>query len=285
MLTGVAIVPGFLLMFNSPSVNTLKQEASENQAEDVDIKDTGGSSTKDSCYKFLYILAFLGQISIALIWFIFVSIEMGREDIPIKHLDDYCNITLSYGFHTFLHYDSNFADFSTFADEVSYSTSGNTNASTHLPTSPGPHVDLQAVLPENIEYFWPLIIAPLLISFGYWENFVDKHSKLGGCGQHLQEFREKFNKCKTKTYLLISLWKIFLTLMLMLGFYRFQVDSFDDFGRLFKSDYFLDGEWFTVAIINFSCGMLSFYTADIIIKGKIFDHTCLSSIGGGGDYT
>lgn len=65
------------------------------------------------------------------------------------------------------------------------------------------------------ELSWTIPSSLLLISIGWWENYVNKFTKMSKFGRVLKEFKHKVRRMRTKVYILVSMWKIILTLGLM----------------------------------------------------------------------
>lgn len=62
---------------------------------------------------------------------------------------------------------------------------------------------------------WTIPCSLLLISIGWWENYINRFTKMGTLGIRLKEFKHKVRRMRTKIYIFVSLWKIILTLGLM----------------------------------------------------------------------
>ena len=65
------------------------------------------------------------------------------------------------------------------------------------------------------ELSWTIPVSLLLISIGWWENYINKFTNMGKLGMRLREFKHKVRRMRTKIYILASLWKIILTMALM----------------------------------------------------------------------
>lgn len=65
------------------------------------------------------------------------------------------------------------------------------------------------------ELSWTIPVSLLLISIGWWENYINKFTNMGKLGMRLREFKHKVRRMRTKIYILASLWKIILTMTLM----------------------------------------------------------------------
>ncbi|GFR70579.1 chitin synthase variant [Elysia marginata] len=63
---------------------------------------------------------------------------------------------------------------------------------------------------------WALPLSLLLVSCGYWENYVNRYTAhLGGIGSFLKELKRNTRRTRTKIYLVVSLWKVLVTLVAM----------------------------------------------------------------------
>lgn len=65
------------------------------------------------------------------------------------------------------------------------------------------------------EETWTILVSLFLISLGWWENYVNRYTKLGIVGTKLQELKRSIRRMRTKIYVVVSMWKIVLTLLLM----------------------------------------------------------------------
>lgn len=71
---------------------------------------------------------------------------------------------------------------------------------------------------ENRADLWIIPVTILLISFGWWENYISKHSPIPFI-KKLGKIRESFDKTRYFNYMFISIWKIicfFLTILFVL---------------------------------------------------------------------
>ncbi|XP_052813937.1 chitin synthase chs-2-like [Mya arenaria] len=71
------------------------------------------------------------------------------------------------------------------------------------------------VVNEKSELTWTIPVSLLLISIGWWENYINKFTAMGKLGARLKEFKRRVRRMRTKIYMIASLWKIILTLILM----------------------------------------------------------------------
>ncbi|XP_076459203.1 chitin synthase chs-2-like [Babylonia areolata] len=63
---------------------------------------------------------------------------------------------------------------------------------------------------------WSIPVSLFLVSCGYWENYINKHTALGSLGRKLRELKKNTRRMRVKIYIGVSLWKIVLTLALMM---------------------------------------------------------------------
>ena len=71
------------------------------------------------------------------------------------------------------------------------------------------------IVQQDIELTWTIPVSLLLISLGWWENYINKFTKMGAIGKRLNEFKHNVRRMRTKLYIVASFWKICLTLALM----------------------------------------------------------------------
>jgi hypothetical protein len=67
---------------------------------------------------------------------------------------------------------------------------------------------------------WGIPCSLFLASFMWWENFIGEDTHLGKLNKKILALKKEIRKAKTKTYLLVSFWKIciaFVCLILMVG--------------------------------------------------------------------
>lgn len=62
---------------------------------------------------------------------------------------------------------------------------------------------------------WGIFVSLILISLGWWENYVNKFTRLGKLGEKLKKLKRNIRRMRTKIYVVVSMWKIVLTLLLM----------------------------------------------------------------------
>ncbi|XP_041374240.1 chitin synthase chs-2-like [Gigantopelta aegis] len=62
---------------------------------------------------------------------------------------------------------------------------------------------------------WSIPVSLFLISFSWWENFVNKFGVLGPVNRKLNELKRRIRRMRTKTYIILSCWKVIITLSLM----------------------------------------------------------------------
>lgn len=69
----------------------------------------------------------------------------------------------------------------------------------------------------DFEQSWGIFVSLLLISLGWWENYVNKFTNLGKFGLSLLELKRNIRRSRTKLYAAVSVWKVVLTLCMMLA--------------------------------------------------------------------
>ncbi|GFO14164.1 chitin synthase 3 [Plakobranchus ocellatus] len=63
---------------------------------------------------------------------------------------------------------------------------------------------------------WAVPVSLVLVSCGYWENYVNRFTApLGGLGTALKDLKRHTRRTRTKIYLVVSLWKVLVTLVSM----------------------------------------------------------------------
>ena len=137
-------------------------------------------------------------------------------------------------------------------------------------------------LPETAEDVWCLPLALLFISLGYWQNYIDRFTKkLGKFGSFLIKLRKEHARSKTKVNLLLSPYKIALTLVFMAIYYEAQPKM--DIGNLFSSSHFYNNgetcgdqsagpfhtDWLAVVGILLSCSVVALCASDLAIQAKL----------------
>ena len=136
-------------------------------------------------------------------------------------------------------------------------------------------------LPSGVE-LWIIPIALVLISVGYWENFIDSNSKLCFGLEAVNNFRYDIHHARTKIYLIVGVYKIILTFALLMIQHWVNIDNQMDLQMLFSGTNFYDNkcnvyeenvnmpfneDWLLAAVIQISVGILCFYIADLSVKG------------------
>jgi hypothetical protein len=130
---------------------------------------------------------------------------------------------------------------------------------------------------------WRLPIALVLISFGYWENFIDENSLLGSLGKKLYKFRINVMEAGTKTKALAGIWKIILTFIFIIIHFglindHINLDMIFDTANMYESkcdetlrdgQYVFHSDWLLVVAVQVSAGVLCFYISDLAIKGHL----------------
>lgn len=90
---------------------------------------------------------------------------------------------------------------------------------------------------------WSIPTSLLLVSVKWWENFVDKNSRLGKIRKYLNRLSGEMRRSRTKIQLIASLWKIAVSTITMMFCMLTQIDHMnplEPFERKF------------IAIFNFS---------------------------------
>jgi len=70
----------------------------------------------------------------------------------------------------------------------------------------------------EVETTWTLPISLLLISLGWWENYIDANTRFFGLVPRFLAMRHRISRARTKTYLIASAWKIVVAFLFMLAF-------------------------------------------------------------------
>ncbi len=76
-------------------------------------------------------------------------------------------------------------------------------------------------------------ISLVLMSLTWWMNFLGRDTKLGPLTEPLNRFRKKVKKSRTKLYLVVSIWRMGMTIVFMiamLGWHDRDVSRLFDFG-------------------------------------------------------
>jgi len=111
--------------------------------------------------------------------------------------------------------------------------------------------DVAAILGQATGFIvWPILeyqkgntaacfaipLAVVLTSVGWWENYVDRKSKIGVV-QYLGVIKEKMKKTRYWVYLFVSMWKMLLFFASMLFFMNFRMDSVGDLFTKFTDSF------------------------------------------------
>lgn len=86
-------------------------------------------------------------------------------------------------------------------------------------------------------YIWGIPFAILLTSFGWWENYVDRHSKVSII-KYFGGIKERLWKTRYFCYIFISLWKcliFFGTMLICMGFRLGEIGPMFELGNAFSS--------------------------------------------------
>lgn len=133
---------------------------------------------------------------------------------------------------------------------------------------------------QTSDLTWAIPLSLLLISFGWWENYVDQNTKLGRLGEALVRLKKRTRRSKTKTYMIASVWKMILTFIFTLAFISMDYDvnglfKFTDDDAECKntvSHLDLGGltlDWVWVWLTNLGAGIVSYYCARTAAKTHI----------------
>jgi len=74
---------------------------------------------------------------------------------------------------------------------------------------------------------WSIPISLLLVSVRWWENFVEKNSRLGKIRKFLNRVSGQMRRSRTKIQLMASLWKVVVTFVAMILCMTTQVEYMD----------------------------------------------------------
>ncbi|XP_037071620.1 chitin synthase chs-2-like [Pollicipes pollicipes] len=88
----------------------------------------------------------------------------------------------------------------------------------------------------NTKACWAIPLAVVLTSLGWWENYVDRKSKIG-IVQYLGTIKEKMKKTRYWVYLFASLWKILVFFACMLFFMFLRLDNVGDLFTKFTDSF------------------------------------------------
>ena len=83
---------------------------------------------------------------------------------------------------------------------------------------------------------WLMPVALILTSFGWWENYVDKHSPVGFV-KYLGKIKERLQATRYFTYIFVSVWKVLVFLGSMVVIELFLVGNMDKIFALFTSGF------------------------------------------------
>ena len=78
---------------------------------------------------------------------------------------------------------------------------------------------------------WAIPVSLVMMSVVWWENFIDKDSKLGPLTGILVRFKNQVHCGRTKIYLGVSFWKMIVAFLMFIamGSLEFEVDQLFDF--------------------------------------------------------
>lgn len=75
--------------------------------------------------------------------------------------------------------------------------------------------------------FWSIPCSLFLVSVRWWENYVDRESRLGPVRKWFNRLAGDIRRTRTKTQLLASAWKIGLNMVLMMLCVALQLSGTD----------------------------------------------------------
>lgn len=70
---------------------------------------------------------------------------------------------------------------------------------------------------QNYGESWSILVSLLLISLGWWENYVNRFTSLGKFGNALKDFKRSIRRMRTRIYMIVSFWKILVTFGFMIA--------------------------------------------------------------------
>ncbi|KAF0297190.1 Chitin synthase chs-2 [Amphibalanus amphitrite] len=88
----------------------------------------------------------------------------------------------------------------------------------------------------NVNACWSIPLAVVLTSFGWWENYVDKKSRVKAI-QYLGTIKERMKTTRYFTYLFVSLWKIMVFFACMVLFMYFRLENVGDLFSRFTDSF------------------------------------------------
>lgn len=123
---------------------------------------------------------------------------------------------------------------------------------------------------------WSIPASLFLISLKHWENYVDKHTRLGKLGPIVLRLAKDIKKTRTKIYLMVSFWKICVTFLMMIAFLSMEVDTNDLF-RFDPKDCAnttisytqipsIRLDWVFIWIVNMVAALICYFCARTAIK-------------------
>jgi hypothetical protein len=108
---------------------------------------------------------------------------------------------------------------------------------------------------DNWHLLWSAPLSLLLISTRWWENYIDAYSRLGSLHEPVRKLVRAIRKGRTKTQVVASLWKVAVTIMMMMVCVGLQVEHMDPDG------YWTVDRW--TAVFSFDIIRCSKTTVDI----------------------
>nr|USH46112.1 chitin synthase chs-2 [Androctonus crassicauda] len=108
-------------------------------------------------------------------------------------------------------------------------------------------VDILSILAQATGFFvWPLVersshswavpLSIFLVSFRWWENYVDKRSPIS-LVKRLSKMKDDLRKSRYFIYVFVSIWKILVIFCTMLSFLYMTMDDISHILRLFRESF------------------------------------------------
>jgi chitin synthase len=79
--------------------------------------------------------------------------------------------------------------------------------------------------PYDTRLIWSIPVSLGLISVRWWENYVERDSRLGKVRKWCNRLAGEMRRTRTRTQLVASLWKIGLNMLLMMMFVAIQLEN------------------------------------------------------------
>ena len=114
----------------------------------------------------------------------------------------------------------------------------------------------------------------------WWENYVDKYSRLGGLTSSLVNLKRRIANGRTKLYLAISMWKIVVAFLMFMVYMMLDYDISDVFSFSYEKcrdaksmKNVVDGglinhalDWIWVWLTMVGCGHIGYFCARTAAK-------------------